>query len=365
MKYKSKRAALACVGLLGLLFFVGCRQDMQDQPKFIPQRHSAFFQDGRSARPKVPGTVSRSEPLEDGYFYTGLINGAEGNALPFAANLTVLMRGKERFNIYCSPCHSRVGNGMGAIVGRGYKSAGNFQGTRLRQAPLGHFFFVMSHGYGAMPSYRVELAPEDRWAVAAYIRALQLSQNATSADVPSGAKVATVTDLLEKASYSKNFLDSWGVTADDDRSSGTPEVATALPVAAPPAAIKSAADANAKKTDATALSKELKAGGAQTVGKDGKQPVAVAEAHAAAAHKGDPEHGKVIYSANCMVCHQASRAGIPPIFPSLLGIVETDGEAKVRRVVKEGVADAKPPMPPHPDFKDSDFDDLIAYLRTK
>ncbi|HEY0796736.1 MAG TPA: cytochrome c, partial [Acidisarcina sp.] len=179
-------SAGALLTLLG-----GCRQDMQNQPKFVPQRSTTFFADGRSARPQIENTVARGQLREDSYYYTGLVAGATGPAgerdqLPFPVTLQVLARGQERFNVYCTPCHSRVGNGNGMIVQRGYKPAGNFHdATRLKQ-PLSHYFYVMTNGYGAMPDYSAQLTPADRWAVAAYIRALQLSQNATEADVAAG-----------------------------------------------------------------------------------------------------------------------------------------------------------------------------------
>ncbi len=174
-------SALAAISLLA-----GCRQDMHDQPKFIPQRGTDFFADGRSARPQVLNTVARGQLREDQYFYTGLVNGKEQDAMPFPATLTVLERGQERYNVYCTPCHSRVGNGDGMIVQRGYKPAGNYHDARRLAQPLSHYFYVMTNGYGAMPDYSAQLAPADRWAVAAYIRALQLSQNAKESDVPAG-----------------------------------------------------------------------------------------------------------------------------------------------------------------------------------
>ena len=122
------------------LFAAGCRQDMHNQPKFVPQRGTTFFADGRSARPQVENTVGRGQLHEDTYFYTGMVNGQEGNMMPFAATAEVLARGQERYNVYCTPCHSRVGNGAGMIVQRGYAQAGNFHTARLVAAPLGHFF---------------------------------------------------------------------------------------------------------------------------------------------------------------------------------------------------------------------------------
>src|ERR1700722_3106718 len=161
--------ALAGVGLLA-----GCRQDMQDEPKFFPQRGTSFYADGRSVRPQVENTVARNQLHDDSYFYTGLVNGKEGDGLPFAVTPELLARGQERYNVYCTPCHSRVGNGGGMIVQRGYSPAGDLTGDRLSAAPLGHYFNVMSNGYGSMPDYAAQLTPADRWAVAAYLRALQL-----------------------------------------------------------------------------------------------------------------------------------------------------------------------------------------------
>ena len=184
----------ALVAFSALLVIAGCRQDMHDQPKIIPQRGSNLFADHRGARPQVVNTVARGQLREDSYFYTGVTQGANGyreehDELPFPATLEVLKRGQERFNIYCSPCHSRVGNGLGEIVQRGYKPAANLHDQVRLAQPLSHYFYVMSNGYGAMPDYSAQLTPADRWAVAAYIRALQLSQAAKESDVPSGVQL--------------------------------------------------------------------------------------------------------------------------------------------------------------------------------
>jgi hypothetical protein len=186
--------ALAAAGLLA-----GCRQDMHDQPKFIPQRGTDFYTDGRSARPQVENTVARGQLHEDAYFSTGLgPDGKEGDVMPFPVTMQVLERGQERYNIYCTPCHSRVGNGVGMIVQRGYRPAGNFHTPRLEAAPLGHFFAVISHGYGAMPDYAAQVAPVDRWAIVAYVRALQLSQNAKRSDAPADASIETLADIAAR-----------------------------------------------------------------------------------------------------------------------------------------------------------------------
>lgn len=187
---------------------------MQNQPKFVPQRSTTFFADGRSSRPQIEHTVARGQLRENAYFYTGLVAGGtspsgERDQLPFPATMQVLARGQERFNLYCTPCHSRVGNGAGMIVQRGYKPAGNFHDEVRLHQPLSHYFYVMTNGYGAMPDYSAQLPPEDRWAVAAYIRALQLSQNATEGDIATGARVQNLPDVAEQLGYPRNFADPW------------------------------------------------------------------------------------------------------------------------------------------------------------
>jgi hypothetical protein len=140
-----------------------------------------------------------------------LKDGKEGDGLPFPLTEAVMERGQERYNIYCTPCHSRVGNGAGMIVDRGYRPAGNFHEDRLRNAPLGHFFSVMTNGYGAMPDYASQVTPEDRWAIAAYIRALQLSQNAKPGDVASGAEVKDLHTIAHDQGMPNGFADPWGL----------------------------------------------------------------------------------------------------------------------------------------------------------
>jgi hypothetical protein len=206
----ARRTAFATAAL-SLLFAAGCRQDMHDQPKFFPQRGTDFYADGRSVRPQVENTVARNQLHEDGYFYTGLVNGKEGEGLPFPVTMQVLERGQERYNVYCTPCHSRVGNGIGMIVQRGYSKAGNFNTTRLETAPLGHFFHVISNGYGSMPDYSAQIAPEDRWAIVAYIKALQLSQKATQGDVPSGMNVESLSSIADHEGLPASFAEEWAM----------------------------------------------------------------------------------------------------------------------------------------------------------
>src|SRR6185369_13994181 len=174
---------------LALVTLAGCRQDMHNQPKYLPLRESDFYADRRSARPIVEGTVARGDLQQDSYYYTGKVNGLPGNEMPVPVTRELLDRGEERYNIYCSPCHSKLGDGNGMIVQRGFKQPPSYHIDRLRQAPIGHFFDVISNGFGAMSEYKAQVSVNDRWAIAAYIRALQLSQNATRADIPAGTEI--------------------------------------------------------------------------------------------------------------------------------------------------------------------------------
>jgi Cytochrome C oxidase, cbb3-type, subunit III len=162
----------------------GCQQKMADQPRYEPLAKSDFFGDERSARPLVEGTVARGQLRSDGVLYTGKVNGTLTETLPFPVTKNVLLRGQERYDIFCSPCHDRVGTGQGMVVRRGLRAPPSFHTDRLRTVPAGHFFDVITHGFGIMPDYAAQVAPKDRWAIVAYIRALQLSQNAKLANVP-------------------------------------------------------------------------------------------------------------------------------------------------------------------------------------
>jgi mono/diheme cytochrome c family protein len=204
------RAVVITSAMAATLVLAGCRQDMQDEPKFFPQRGTTFYPDGRSVRPQVENTIARNQGDEDSYFYTGIVNGKEGDGLPIPLTADTMARGQERFNIYCTPCHSRVGNGDGMIVQRGYRPAGDFHTERLRTAPLGHFFAVITNGYGAMPDYAAQIAPQDRWAIVAYIRALQLSQNAKPADVAPGQHVEDLHQIAHDQGLPPGFADPWG-----------------------------------------------------------------------------------------------------------------------------------------------------------
>ncbi len=210
---KTMRVIGVSAAMAGMLVLAGCRQDMHNQPKFYPQRGTTFYADGRSVRPQVENTVSRDQLHEDAYFYTGIQGGKEGDGLPIPLTEATMLRGQERYNVYCTPCHSRVGNGNGMIVQRGYKPAGNFHTDRLRNAPLGHFFSVITNGYGAMPDYSAQLTPEDRWAVTAYIRALQLSQDAKPSDEASGAHPQELHAIAKDAGMPVGFADPWAYPA--------------------------------------------------------------------------------------------------------------------------------------------------------
>jgi mono/diheme cytochrome c family protein len=206
-----------------LLLTSSCRQDMQDQPKYITYRASGFFRDGLSSRPLVEGTVARGFLRADREFYTGKKNGVAGapramqtptaalssaaapggtqlalypddvDTFPFAITIETMDRGQQRYQIFCAVCHGGTGNGDGLVVRRGFRLPPTYHSDQMRQAPVGHYFDVITNGWGAMPSYAAQIPPGDRWAIIAYIRALQLSQhpNSTPAQTQPGAAGAT------------------------------------------------------------------------------------------------------------------------------------------------------------------------------
>lgn len=241
LNFNERRPAFLIVFCLMqvVILAAGCRQDMHDQPRYEPLEPSTFFEDGRSSRPPVEGTIARGQLKEDFQFYTGktsqnnqpgAINATQaigvmqgqpsvGNqsqaspigtlvgadttgdtsrqvaqaeqtyeglvtAFPVPVTRELVDRGEERYNIYCAVCHHRTGNGLGMVVQRGYRQPPSLHIDRLRQAPVGYFFDVITNGFGAMPDYSAQVTPKDRWAIIAYIRALQLSQQGTVADVP-------------------------------------------------------------------------------------------------------------------------------------------------------------------------------------
>jgi mono/diheme cytochrome c family protein len=182
--------AISLAALLLLTLATSCRIDMHVQPRENPLSRSDFYADQRSARPLVEGTVARGQLHEDTYFYTGKFGSNPGDVMPFPVTKEVLERGRERYDIFCAPCHGRVGDGNGFVPSRGFaRRPPSYHIARLQKAPLGYFFDVMTNGFGIMPDYASQIPPDDRWKIVAYIRALQLSQNATMADVPSGQKI--------------------------------------------------------------------------------------------------------------------------------------------------------------------------------
>jgi len=175
-------------GLLALLaataLVAGCRQDMHDAPRYEAFEASSTFADNRASRTPPAGTVARGWLRDDEALYTGKINGQVATEFPMPVTKAVLDRGQERFNVYCSPCHGRTGEGNGMIVQRGFRQPPSYHEERLRNAPVGYFFDVMTNGFGAMPDYRAQVPVADRWRIVAYIRALQLSHYATTSDMP-------------------------------------------------------------------------------------------------------------------------------------------------------------------------------------
>ena len=187
-----KRSSL--LGLVGavVLMGAGCRQDMHDQPKAKPQSKSTFFVDGRTGRPPVDGTVGRGQLREDDHFYRGKVDGKFVTTFPFPIDAAVMERGRERYNIFCSPCHGATGLGNGMVVQRGFKVAASHHLERLRNETNGYWFDVITNGFGVMPAAGPQVPPADRWAIIAYVRALQLSRNATLEDIPEAEREAVV-----------------------------------------------------------------------------------------------------------------------------------------------------------------------------
>ncbi|ACZ42498.1 quinol:cytochrome c oxidoreductase monoheme cytochrome subunit [Thermobaculum terrenum ATCC BAA-798] len=190
LRYKA--GSILLLLLLSSSMLVACAGNMREQPHIVPYEESDFFPDKLSARQPPAHTIARGQLDDDPILYgpMGTPTPSQGSAsasqdvYPFAITKEVLERGQERFNIYCSPCHGRAGDGNGMIVKRGYKHPPSFYEQRLINAPASHFFDVITNGFGSMPDYKAQVAPQDRWAIIAYIRALQLSHNATIQDVP-------------------------------------------------------------------------------------------------------------------------------------------------------------------------------------
>ncbi len=201
--HESELTRTSCAALLLTMVWAmsGCHQDMTDQPKKEALEASVFFEDGRTARPLVPGTIARGHLETETPLFTGKSNGQLVAELPVPLTAELVERGRKQFSISCVPCHGKLGDGDGIIVARGLKRPSSFHVARLRGAPVGYFFDVISNGFGAMPSYRNRIAPDDRWAVAAYVRALQFSQFAPA-------------DVLSPAELEKLNLTAGGKNAD-------------------------------------------------------------------------------------------------------------------------------------------------------
>lgn len=178
------RSLLAVAAVSVALVSVGCRQKMAQQPYYDPYEASEFFADGQSARVPVEGTVARGHLRNDDHLWTGRVDGQLVNTYPFEITEQVLERGRERYDIYCTPCHGEAGLGNGIVVRRGYRTPPSFLDPKFADLPVGHYVDVMTNGFGAMPTYASQVRPEDRWAIAAYIQALQLSQSVNIEQLP-------------------------------------------------------------------------------------------------------------------------------------------------------------------------------------
>ena len=182
------QSALVLTAMLALLVTTGCRQEMYDQPKYKALGKSDLFADGRQSRPPVEGTVARGMLRADSRLYAGKVGNTLVGDFPLPVTRALLERGHQRYDIFCSPCHDRTGGGNGMVVQRGYRPPPSFHIDRLRQEPVGHFFDVITHGLGVMYPYNYRVPPRDRWAIIAYIRALQLSRQASIDDVPAAER---------------------------------------------------------------------------------------------------------------------------------------------------------------------------------
>jgi hypothetical protein len=176
------------------VFATGCSQQMGNEPYYRPLEPSDFFGDGQSARPLVEGTVARGHLRTDRLFFTGKNGKDLSNVFPFPVTREVVERGRQRFQIFCTPSHGALGTGDGVVVQRGFRTPPSYHIDRLRQAPVGHFYDVQTNGFGAMASYASRIPPRDRWAIASYIRALQLSQNARIEDVPADERAKLLSE---------------------------------------------------------------------------------------------------------------------------------------------------------------------------
>lgn len=186
---------LAAAVILSLTSGCELRKKMYDQPKYETYEATDFFGDRRSARPLIEGTVARGHLRQDTHFYEGKVEGAPARTFPFEITRDVLERGRERYNIHCSVCHGKAGYGNGFVVQRGYKQPTSYHTERLREAEVGYLYDTITRGFGVMPSYAYQVTPRDRWAIVAYIRALQLSQNASIDDVPEDERSSLMAEI--------------------------------------------------------------------------------------------------------------------------------------------------------------------------
>jgi hypothetical protein len=180
-----RRGSLVALATVLAALVSGCRQDMHDQPRFKPLARSTFFDDEQSARPLVEGTVPRDGLRPDDLLHTGKLGTEFADTFPLPVTIEVLQRGRQQYDVFCSPCHGRIGDGQGMVARRGFKiRPASFHDERVRALPVGHYFDVITRGFGVMQDYSAQIGVEDRWAVVAYLRVLQRSQAAALSDVP-------------------------------------------------------------------------------------------------------------------------------------------------------------------------------------
>ena len=187
---RAEKMRVAAMLVLVVAFAAGCRQDMHDGPRYEAFEASTTFADGRASRNAPAGTVARGWLREDEALYTGKVNGQAVDEFPFAIGAAELARGQQRFNIYCTPCHGRLGDGNGMVVQRGLRQAASYHQDRLREEKVGYFYDVITNGFGAMQGYAEQIPVRDRWLIVAYVRTLQLSQHAAIDDVPADRRGA-------------------------------------------------------------------------------------------------------------------------------------------------------------------------------
>lgn len=179
-----RRNALALLVVVAGVTLAACRQDMHDAPRYEPLEASTFFANGSGSRTPVANTIARGQLNQDRHLFEGVVDGSPAETFPMPVTAEVMARGQERFDVFCSPCHGLTGVGNGMIVQRGFRQPPSFHDDRLRNAPVGYYFDVMTRGFGAMQDYAAQVPVNDRWAIAAYIRALQTSRQGSVVDVP-------------------------------------------------------------------------------------------------------------------------------------------------------------------------------------